>query len=67
MTDDPKEKKKVEIDAETKKELEKAPQVNERPGALDLPNAPPEKLLPLHSVKLWYINFTLNVLFYIFF
>ena len=39
---------KVEIDDETRKELEKAPQVNERPGPLDLPSLPPEKLLPIH-------------------
>ena len=52
MTDDTEDKKKVEeLDPETKKELEKAPQVNERPGPLDLPNAPPEKLIPLHLLK----------------
>ena len=39
---------KVEIDDETRKELEKAPQVNERPGPLDLPQLAPEKLLPIH-------------------
>ena len=40
--------KKVEIDDETRKELEKAPQVNERPGPLDLPQLAPEKLIPIH-------------------
>ena len=39
---------KVEIDDETRKELEKAPQVNERPGPLDLPQLAPEKLIPIH-------------------
>ena len=37
LADDKKEKKKIdEIDEETRRALESAPQVNERPGPLDL-------------------------------
>jgi len=52
MTDDTEEKKELELDPETKKELEKAPQVNERPGPLNLPNSKPEKLIPIHLIKI---------------